>query len=588
MSSIKSITSTLVVIPYCPITECSNYHEQFYSFVDSFRLRLSRELEEESTLVQVVVIDAIGRILDSHVDKNVENISDNLLNTMGISFGAMLNTAYFIAKHSKVPFERILFHEPFFMPNRNLMQLYFQYPSSMRGTSQGLIHFTSVYRELFPKSSPYMGVFSIDTEMFRDCNGFPTHLTDRVQVFERFMVRVRRICSPVHVYSNDVDRTSMFYHLYYEDVLGDLRRMPQKDIHNETVQWSDATYSVLDDEYSGISQMPFFETHHVQEVQFREEHDYTTVKVMRYVVRPSPLIAFYNDFPQRFDGKQMDGLTEYYDFMTELMNYIILRLRQTYYIRASIHHDRRHSKQKSDEVIRVYLSDDDTEDPISLLYGFRAITQVIEESKRWIEEFYRTAVSRDELNRYEFIPSIMENICYYMVPLVHPDYPNEVQISILNYTFLYKDTTGREKKVEVRRQMQQKWMNSLLECMDTLTNIPTIHRMPIFYIPSLQIHTKDYIESMEEDMDDIYETRPVEIVEETRGMVREIPLGKTGVRSTGVDGDDDDDTLVIDDDDTNVRESGIKTIRVSSASMKPSESAEHFDDTFDDANEYAI
>jgi hypothetical protein len=90
-------------------------------------------------------------------------------------------------------------------------------------------------------------------------------------------------------------------------------------------------------------------------------------------------------------------------------------------------------------------------------------------------------------------------------------------------------------------------------------------------------------------MDDIYETRPVEIVEETRGMVREIPLGKNGIqRMQDMGSEDDDATLVIEDDDTDANDIGIKTIRVSSASMRPSQSSEQFDEMFDDANEYAI
>jgi hypothetical protein len=222
-------------------------------------------------------------------------------------------------------------------------------------------------------------------------------------------------------------------------------------------------------------------------------------------------------------------MKEYYDFMTEMMNYIVLRFRQTYRIRATVHHAVRHSNHKNDEVIRVYLNDEDIDDTMSMLYGFRAIIQVIEETKRWIEEFYKCVVSRGELNQYEFVASIMENISLYMIPIAHPKFPNEVQISIANYTYLYKETAGREKKLELRRQMYQKWTTALFEQQETINeqDIPTMNCMPIIFVPSLQIHTSDYIESIEDaegDMEVVY-AQPVEI-KEVRDEVRDIRVGK--------------------------------------------------------------
>jgi hypothetical protein len=583
MPSTASVATTLIVIPYCPIKELSNYREQFYNFVDDFQQKLSRELEEDSQLVQIVVIDTVGRVIDTHLDKNSESsIQDDSIRAMNMSYGALCNTAYYIAKFSKMPFERILFHEPFFMPNRNLMRLYFQYSSSSSsiGSTKGLIHFTSVYRELFPKSSPYMGVFSVDTATFYECNGFPTHITDRVQLFERFMNRVRRICSPIHVYTNDVERTSMFYHLYYEDLLGDLRVVPQKNVRDPYVQWTDSVYSVLDDEFSGISQTPFFETHQVQELRLRREqseYHHQTVKAMRYVVKPTPLLSLYNDFPQQFSQSgRLEQMKEYYDFMTEMMNYIVLRFKQTYRIRATVHHAVRHSNHKNDEVIRVYLNDEDIDDTMSMLYGFRAIIQVIEETKRWIEEFYKCVVSRCELNQYEFVASIMENISLYMIPIAHPKFPNEVQISIANYTYLYKETAGREKKLELRRQMYQKWTTALFEQQETINeqDIPTMNSMPIVFVPSLQIHTSDYIESIEDaegDMEVVY-AQPVEI-NEVRDEVRDIRVGKiSSVGSSDVTSVGSSGTLNLDNTPSNEIKSAVvseprqevKHIRISS------------------------
>jgi hypothetical protein len=393
-----------------------------------------------------------------------------------------------------------------------------------------------------------MGVFSIDTEMFHECNGFPTHITDRVQLFERFNNRVRRICKPTQVYSNDVDRTSVFYHLYYEDLIGDLRGgIPQKNIRDPFVQWTDSVYSVLDDEFSGISQMPFFETHHVQELQLRrggEEEPHLlsssssssssspshAVKVMRYVVKPTPILSFYNDFPQSFASEptRLERMKEYYDFMTELMNYVVLRFKQSYHIRATVNQTVRHSNHKNDEVIRVYLTEDDVDDTMSMLYGFRAIIQVIEEAKRWVEDFYKCVVERGELSRFEFVSSILENITLYMVPIAHPTYPNEVQISIANYTYLYKDTVGREKKMELRRQMYHKWTTALFELQESIgdAEIPTMSGMPIFYVPSLQLHTPEYMEQLadEEDQMEITYAQPVEVIE-ARDETRHIRVG---------------------------------------------------------------
>lgn len=546
-------TTTLVVIPFAPVKEISDYRQQFYSFVNDFKNRIERNVDSQYyPNIRIVVIDALGSVILPSDDSKP---SDELLKDHKVPYGSLLNTAYFIAKHSSIPSQRILFHEPFYMPNRNLIQLYFEYPNSQ----PNCIHYTSVYRDLFPRNHPHMGVFSIDTDLFGLSNGFPNHVTNIIQLFEIFQKRIQRFNSITTVYTNDVDRTSLFYHLFYEDTLGESRAMPKKDTRDPYCQWVDRVNTVLDDEFSGIRQMPFFETHSIKDLN---ETSQDTIGLYKYTIRPTPILSFYNDSPHHFDESKM---AEYYDFMTQLMEYIVSRLKLNYALPASIDSSIRQSSDKKDEIIRILLSDTDTDDELSTLYGFRIVAQVIEEAKKWIEEFYRSISLKGELNRFEFLSSIIENITFYMIPMIHPDHPNEIQISISSYNYLYDHTVDREPKMRLRQSLYKRWLDSLSNAQLAMRDIPTMNHLPLIYVPSLRIHTDEYVnQAMEADlMEHDIHVLGDDIVEEPQGeLTEEIPEEP---------------------------ESDVKRIIIPSSSLTHrASSSKEYDDIIDDVDEYDI
>jgi hypothetical protein len=544
-------TSTLVVVPYVPVKDIPDYRQQFYTFIADFKERIERTIDTSIyPNIRIVVIDSLGAVI---LDPKP---GDEQLREHQVPYGALLNSAYFIAKHSSTPFQRILFHEPFYMPNRNLLRLYFEYPGS------GCVHYSAVYRDLFPRNYPYMGVFSVDTDLLGNANGFPTHVTDFVQIFERFHKRVRRFTQITPVHTNDVDRSSLYYHLFYEDTLGELRTMPKKDTRDAYVQWSDRIYSVLDDEFSGIRQMPFFETHTITNLAENTSDLTDSIGIYKYTIRPTPILSFYNDFPHQFAEEKMG---EYYGFMTELMDYIVRRLRVTYALPATVDSSIRQSSDKKDEIIRILLSDTDTEDDMSILYGFRIVSQVIEESKKWIEEFYRGISQRGELNRYGFLESIVENITYYIIPMVHPDHPNEIQISISSYNYLYDGTVDKEKKVKLRQKIYTKWIESLNHAQDAMNGIPTMNHLPLLYIPSLRIHTEEYVQEVMED--ELLEQDIHVFGDNIKEEVGEIDL----------------ENEVVETEDSNV-----KNIHIPSGSLSHRVSSKDYDEVMDDVDQYDI
>ena len=544
-------TSTLVVVPYVPIKDIPDYRQQFYTFIADFKERIERTVDPSTyPNIRIVVIDSLGSVI---LDPKP---GDEQLRDHQVPYGALLNSAYYIAKHSSTPFERILFHEPFYMPNRNLIRLYFEYPSS------GCIHYTSIYRDMFPRNYPYMSVFSVDTDVLGNANGFPTHVTDFVQIFERFQKRIRRFTTITPIHTNEIDRSSLFYHLFYEDLLGELRVMPKKDTRDSYVQWSDRIYSVLDDEFSGIRQMPFFETHMITNLTENTSDLTDAISSYKYTVRPTPILSFYNDFPHQFQEEKMG---EYYGFMTELMEYVVRRLRMTYALPASIDSSIRQSSEKKDEIIRILLSDTDTEDEMSILYGFRIVSQVIEEAKKWIEEFYRMISTKGELNRYGFMESIIENITYYMIPMVHPDHPNEIQISISSYNYLYGGNADREKKIKLRQTIYKKWIDSLNYAQDAMKGIPTMNHLPLLYIPSLRIHTEEYVEQAMED----------ELIE-------------NDIHVFGDNIVEEPSSIDIGEMEEPVESADVKNIYIPSASLSHREASNDYDKIMDDVDEYDI
>jgi hypothetical protein len=543
-------TSTLVVVPYRPVKEIPDYRQQFYTFVNDLQERIQRVVDSSIyPNIRIVVIDSLGSVIQSTEDSKP---SDEQLRDQKVPYGALMNSAYFIAKHSSTPSQRILFHEPFLMPNRNLIQLYFEYA----GVQSGCTHYTSVYRELFPRNYPFMGVFAIDTDLFGLSNGFPNNLCDIVQIYERFQRRIRRFTAINIVHTNDIDRTSLYYHLFYEDTLGELRVMPKKDMRDAYINWTDRTYSVLEDEFSGIHQMPFFETHNT--ASLRQNDLGEQIDITQYTIRPTPILSLYNDFPHHFDTETM---TEYYGFMTKLMDYIVNRLRQTYALPATIDKEIRQSSNKKDEIIRIILTDADTEDEMSTLYGFRIIAQVIEEAKKWIEEFYRAVAEKQELSRFDFLSPIIENITYYMIPMVHPDHPNEIQISISSYNYLYNKKSDHQKQQALRHTIYKKWMDSLVHAQDALKGIPTINHMPLIYVPSLRLHTDEYVSQIIEEN---LEEQEIHVLEDN---IEEIPLDLE-------EGEQEEST-------------DVKNIRIPSGSLKHHATAD-YDDVLDDVDEYDI
>jgi hypothetical protein len=257
--------NVLIVIPKVNIYNLENFESMFIEYLDDFN----------------------NIIKDIHID-NMAYYSVIVLEQLPYKehtyFGALLNTAYTIAKYSNVTYDRILFHEPFLKPNRKLMELYLA-----DTISDNIVSYSNIY-----KSVNKFSVFSIKTDTFKLINGFPNTIWDTLTCYNVLLDRIHQSGKDIfYVNVNQIDYNSSFFNISYEDQIADVRSDLETRYTNRELQMikeirDKSNYDI----WSGVAQKYYFNT--VNIIKYIDTLGQPT-DIKRYIVNLHDTCSIYMD-----------------------------------------------------------------------------------------------------------------------------------------------------------------------------------------------------------------------------------------------------------------------------------------------------
>lgn len=224
----------LIIIPKVNIYNLDNFETLFTEFIDDFYRNISKVRFDNMMYYKIVILEQVP-------------FKEQIL------YGALLNSAYTIAKYSENKYNRILFNEPFLLPNRKLFELYLN-----NSIKDDIIIYSNIY-----KSVNQLAVFSIKTERLNISNGYPNNISDVLMCNKILLERIKRVGSSIYyVSSNNMDNNSIFFNLNYQDTIADIR--PAELLHqlsNEKIdEFNNLRNTSNYDKWCGSIQKYYFNT----------------------------------------------------------------------------------------------------------------------------------------------------------------------------------------------------------------------------------------------------------------------------------------------------------------------------------------
>ena len=224
----------LIVIPKVNIYELDDFETLFNEYIMDFYDIIKNVSVENSLYYDIVILQQLPY---------KENIY----------YGALLNSAFTIAKYSKFNYSKILFHEPFLKPNRKLVELYLS-----NSINEKIIYYSNLYKSAHPLS-----VFQINLDIFENINGFPNNISDIHTIYNVFLDRIKQSgYSTYNVIGNNKEHNSIFYNINYEDYIADVRpdeiksKLSKKELNEFNIIRDKSNY----DNWCGLKQKFYFNT----------------------------------------------------------------------------------------------------------------------------------------------------------------------------------------------------------------------------------------------------------------------------------------------------------------------------------------
>jgi hypothetical protein len=221
-----------------------------------------------------------------------------------------MNSAYTIAMYSQTQYHRILFHEPFLLPNRKLLELY------LSDIPEDIIIYSNIYKPLHTLS-----IFSIKTDIFHNINGWPNNIDDVYLCNKICLERIKNSGNTIkYISSNSIDSTSAYFNINYEDSIADVRPVELlSKLSNDTMESINNMRAKSNyDNWCGVKQKYYFNTHNIS------YHIHSTGEVtdiIKYTIKLHNSCDIYNDIIN-----DIQNLTRLEDINREIINFMKQRL----------------------------------------------------------------------------------------------------------------------------------------------------------------------------------------------------------------------------------------------------------------------
>jgi hypothetical protein len=284
--------NVLIVIPKVNIYNIENFESVFTEYIDDFNKNISK-ISFDNMMYYTVII------LEQQLFKEK------------IHYGALMNSAYTIATFSENKYERILFHEPFVMPNTKLFELY------LKDTiSENIIIYSSIYEPLHKLS-----VFSIKTDIFYNINGYPNNIDDVLMCNNICLDRIMASGIKMeHVHSNEIDSNSVYFNITYEDYIDDGRPTKLSGIltGDEIEIIKNIRNKSNYDNWCGVKQKFYFNTQNI--INYINNIGEIT-NILKYTISLHNSCDVYNNITY-----ELQELTRLEDINREIINFIKQRI----------------------------------------------------------------------------------------------------------------------------------------------------------------------------------------------------------------------------------------------------------------------
>jgi hypothetical protein len=281
----------LIVIPKFNIYGLENFETLFTEYIDDLYNKFadftSKNTMNNMMYYKIVILEHLP-----FKDKNL--------------YGALMNSAYTIAMYSQTQYHRILFHEPFLLPNRKLLELY------LSDIPEDIIIYSNIYKPLHTLS-----VFSIKTEIFHNINGYPNNIDDVYLCNKICLERIKNSGNTIkYVSSNNIDSNSAYFNINYEDSIADIRpielltKLSNDTIENINNMRAKSNY----DNWCGVKQKYYFNTHNIT-YHIHSIGDITDI--IKYTIKLHNSCDIYNDI-----NEDIQNITRLEDINREIINFI--------------------------------------------------------------------------------------------------------------------------------------------------------------------------------------------------------------------------------------------------------------------------
>jgi hypothetical protein len=282
----------LIVIPKVNIYMLDNFETLFDEYINSFQNSLKTIEFDNMCYYKIVILDSIP-------------YKEQLY------YGAILNSAYTIAKYSSYKFSSILFHEPFLRPNRKMLELYLS-----DNIKDDIIFYSNIY-----KSSHPLSIFAIKTDILYDINGFPNNVWDPYTCYNVCLDRIKQSNYTInYVINNEIESNSIFFNIAYTDDISDKRplnlvsQLNNTEINNFNIIREKSNY----DNWCGLKQRYYFNTEQI--INYYDNIGQAT-DIQKYTISLHNSCSLYTDID--INGKIIDNID---DLNRDIIDFMINRI----------------------------------------------------------------------------------------------------------------------------------------------------------------------------------------------------------------------------------------------------------------------
>lgn len=236
----------------------SKFNDKFNNYLYKFNEKIFnyKQLNGITTEHEIIVVDYNYKILDKatfdRLELPEEIILDKVENNnvtyyyIKLNKGTLFNIGYTIATDKQADW--IIFHEPFLLPNNNLISKYFENPM------YNVHNLSNIYEPYLRKDR--LGIFSITPELYKRLNGYPNHIWSYDACDRIFIDRVKSISHIIDIVNRGNE--------YILDDMAEKYHMYDNDIYNENI--SIELSNDIHMKYSGLEQLTWFETALVKDI----------------------------------------------------------------------------------------------------------------------------------------------------------------------------------------------------------------------------------------------------------------------------------------------------------------------------------